>query len=74
MADEDRLIFPLSRRAFDLYAMSLPFGPNYEDAEFITAFKVERGGAVGAVFETPDGMFVALTMRRRVDHLSLIHI
>ncbi|MGE8569641.1 MAG: hypothetical protein ACN6PV_24470 [Achromobacter sp.] len=68
MADEDQLIVPLSRRAFDLYAMSLPFGPNYGDAEFITAIKVERGGAVGAVFGTPDGRFVALTMRRRVDH------
>lgn len=33
MADADRLIVPLSRRAFDLYAMSLPFGPNCGDAE-----------------------------------------
>ncbi|AVJ27350.1 hypothetical protein [Achromobacter spanius] len=72
MADEDSLIVPLSRRAFDLYAMSLPFGPNYGDAQFITAFKLERGGAVGAVFGTPDGMFVALTMRRRVDHRFVV--
>ena len=41
MADADRVLVPLSRRAFDLYAMSLPFGPNYGDAEFVTAFKAE---------------------------------
>lgn len=51
MADADRLLVPLSRRAFDLNAMSLPFGPNYGDAEFVTAFKGERcdaGSRVGA--------------------------
>lgn len=68
MSNAGQLLVPLSRRAFDLYAVSLPFGPNYGDAEFITAFKVERGGAVGAVFGTPDGKFVALALRRRVDH------
>lgn len=68
MADADRLFVPLSRRAFDLYAISMPFGPNYGDAEFVTAFKDERCGAIGAVFGTPDGRFVALTMRRRGDH------
>ncbi|WP_431288803.1 hypothetical protein [Roseateles chitinivorans] len=68
MADEVKALVPLTRRAFDLYAMSLPFGPNYGDAEFIAAYQVDRCSAVGAVFGTPDGKFVSLTMRRNLDH------
>lgn len=72
MADADQLLVPLSRRTFDLYAMSLPFGPNYGGAEFITAFKAERCEAVGAVLGTPNGRFLTLTMRRKVDHRLVV--
>lgn len=62
-------IRPISEREFDLYALSLPRGPNFEWQVFHSAWKTPRSEAVGAVLIDPEQRtFRTLVMRRRVDH------
>lgn len=63
------VIQPISEREFNLYALSLPCGPNFENRVFHAAWKSLRGGAVGAVLIDPvKQRFSTLVLRRRVDH------
>lgn len=62
-------IQPISEREFELYALSLPRGPNFERHIFHSAWKTPRSEAAGAVLIDPEQRtFRALAMRRRVDH------
>jgi len=62
-------IQPIGEREFDLYALSLLRGPNFNCHVFHSAWKTPRGTAVGAVLVDPEQQtFRALVMRRRVDH------
>lgn len=72
MSFVSQLLTPIPRRAFDLYAMNLPHGPNYGDDEFVSAWKSERTSEVGAIFRSPDGTFITVAMRRRVDHCFVV--
>ena len=49
MADDgdERLIKPISERQFELYALSLERGPNFDPAHIFAAYKVGRGSACG---------------------------
>ncbi|MCP1848200.1 MULTISPECIES: hypothetical protein [unclassified Bradyrhizobium] len=67
--DEPRLITPISQRQFELYALSLDRGPNYDPAYIFGSYQVGRGGASGAILLDPErGAFTSLALRRRVDH------
>ena len=62
-------IQPIGEREFDLYALSLPSGPNFDNHIFHAAWKTPRSIAVGAVLTNPVRQdFRTLVMRRQIDH------
>ncbi len=69
-ADDPHLIAPISERQFELYALSLERGPNFDQSHIFSAYRVGRGSACGCILLDPErGAFTTLAMRRRVDHL-----
>lgn len=67
---ESLLIKPISARQFDLYALSLEHGPNFEPPHVFAAYRVGRGGAAGCILIDPERQcFATLALRRRVDHV-----
>ncbi|WP_156406210.1 hypothetical protein [Hydrogenophaga sp. Root209] len=44
VADEQRLIAPITQRQFELYALSLERGPNFDPAHIFGSYQV-RGGS-----------------------------
>ena len=63
------LIKPISGRQFELYALSLERGPNFETAKVFAAYQVGRGSACGGILlDQETGAFSTVAMRRRVDH------
>lgn len=68
-SDEPRLIKPISQRQFELYALSLDRGPNFDPAHIFASYQVGRGGASGCILLDPErDAFTSLALRRRVDH------
>lgn len=66
---EQRLITPISQRQFELYAMSLEHGPNFDSAHIFGSYQVGRGSASGCILlDRKQGAFTSLTLRRRIDH------
>ncbi|MCS3502262.1 hypothetical protein M2189_008227 [Bradyrhizobium japonicum] len=69
VGDEQRLITPISQRQFELYALSLERGPNFDPAQVFGSYQAGRGSASGCILLDPEGgTFTALALRRRVDH------
>ena len=70
VGDERQLLVkPICRRQFELYALSLERGPNFEPSHIFGAFQVGSGSACGCVLLDPEqGTFSTLALRRRVDH------
>ena len=67
--DKQRLIKPISQRQFELYALSLDRGPNFEPAHIFSAYQAGRGSVSGCILFDPDqGTFSSLALRRRIDH------
>ena len=67
--DKRQLIKPINQRQFELYALSLERGPNFEPSHIFSAYQV-GGSACGCILLDPErGAFTTLAMRRRVDHL-----
>ncbi|MBX9828021.1 MAG: hypothetical protein K2Y27_23885 [Xanthobacteraceae bacterium] len=68
-ADEQRLIAPIGQRQFELYALSLDRGPNFDPAHIFESYQAGRCGASGCILLDPEqGSFTSLALRRRVDH------
>lgn len=68
--DEHPLIKPISQRQFELHALSLERGPNFDPSHIVSAYQVGRGNACGCILlDAERGTFTTLAMRRRVDHL-----
>lgn len=68
------MIIPVSPREFDLYALSLPRGPNYEPLIFQSAWKIQKGASIGGIFANPNRKaFEFLVLRRRADHRFVPH-
>lgn len=66
---ESLLIKPISVRQFELYALSLERGPNFEPATVFAAYQVGRGsGCGGILLDQESATFSTIAMRRRVDH------
>ncbi|MBS1095256.1 hypothetical protein [Gluconobacter wancherniae] len=66
--DEHHLIKPIPTREFELYALSLERGPNFDPAQIFSAYKVGRGSAAGCILFNPDRrVFSTIAMRRRID-------
>lgn len=69
MTNEHGLITPISQRQFELYALSLERGPNFEPAHIFAAYQTERGNASGCILlDANRGAFTTLALRRRVDY------
>ena len=69
MAHEQRLVTPISQRQFELYALSLERGPNFDPAHIYGSYQAGRGSASGCILLDPEqGIFTALALRRPVDH------
>ena len=67
--DEQRLITPISQRQFELHALSLDRGPNFDPAQIFGAYQAGRGSVSGCILVDPGkGTFTSLALRRRVDH------
>ncbi|MFJ4453268.1 hypothetical protein ACIP1G_05160 [Pseudomonas sp. NPDC089392] len=66
---ETRLFTLISQRQFELYALSLKHGPNFDPAHIFSAYQAATGGVTGCILLDPDtGAFTYLAMRRRIDH------
>lgn len=66
---EPGLITPISQRQFELYALSLERGPNFDPAHVFSAYQAGRGSASGCILLDPEqGTFTSLPLRRRIDH------
>ena len=69
VGDEQRLITPISQRQFELYALSLERGPNFDPAQVFGSYQAGRGSTSGCILLDPEvGTFTTLALRRRVDH------
>jgi hypothetical protein len=67
--DEPRLITPISERHFELYALSLERGPNFDPAQIFSAFQTGRGSTSGCILlNAKQGTLTSLALRRRIDH------
>jgi hypothetical protein len=67
--NESLLIKPVSKRQFELYALSLERGPNFEPSTIFAAYQVGRSSACGCILlDQESGTFSTIAMRRRVDH------
>ncbi|MEW9678487.1 hypothetical protein [Pseudomonas sp. TE50-2] len=66
---ETRLFTLISQRQFELYALSLEHGPNFDPAHIFSAYQAGTGGVTGCILLDPTkGAFTTLAMRRRIDH------
>jgi hypothetical protein len=69
MADDYRLIRPISRRQFEIYGLSLEHGPNFEPSQTFGAYQTRDGRAAGCILCEPERRtFTTVALRRRVDH------
>jgi hypothetical protein len=67
---EPPLIKPISARQFELYALSLEHGPNFDPPHIFAAYRVGRSVAAGCILIDPERQcFATLALRRRVDHV-----
>jgi hypothetical protein len=67
--DEPRLITPIIQRQFELYALSLERGPNFDPANIFRAYQGGRGLTSGCILLDPEqGTFSSIALRRRIDH------
>lgn len=67
------LILPIPEREFNLYALALPCGPNFDPYVVISGWKCDKSRGVGGVLLNHDtGDFGIIAFRRRVDHCFVI--
>ena len=67
------MIKPISSREFNLYALCLKHGPNFDPWEIFGTYKLGRGIACGCIlFDPRRHVFSTLTLRRRVDHCWIV--
>jgi hypothetical protein len=66
------LIVPITQHEFDLYALSLRRGPNFDPLVFHSAWKAGEGVSIAAVLHDEQGGFATLVMRRQTDHRFVV--
>src|SRR6266404_391603 len=63
------LVVPISEREFNLYALALPHGPNFDPYVPVSGWKCDKSRGVGGVlFNHVTGDFGIRVFRRRIDH------
>lgn len=69
VVNEQPPITPISQRQFELYALSLDRGPNFDPAQIFGAYQAGRGSVSGCILLDPEkGTFSSLVLQRRIDH------
>lgn len=67
--DETQRLTSISQRQFELYALALEQGPNFDPAHILGAYQDRNGSVTGSIlFDPNNGTFSILAMRRRIDH------
>jgi hypothetical protein len=67
------LVVPIPEREFNLYALALPEGPNFEPYVVVSGWKCDKAMSVGGVLlnhDTRDFGFIAF--RRQIDHRFVV--
>ena len=63
------LLIPISAREFDLYALSLPRGPNFDPFQVYSAWKLRDSRVAAAILvDSCEEVFAVITMHRQDDH------
>ena len=63
------LVVPIPEREFNLYALSLPEGPNFDPYVVVSGWKCDNARSVGGVLLDHDtGVYGIAVFRRRIDH------
>ena len=64
---------PIPEREFNLYALALPGGPNFEPYVVVSGWKCDNARSVGGVLLDHDtGDFAIRAFRRRIDHCFVL--
>jgi hypothetical protein len=67
------LVVPIPEREFNLYALALPEGPNFEPYVVVSGWKCDNASSVGGVLLDHDtGDFAIRVFRRRIDHCFIV--
>jgi hypothetical protein len=67
------LVAPIPEREFNLYALALPEGPNFEHYVVVSGWKCDNARSVGGVLLDHDsGDFAIRVFRRRTDHCFVV--
>lgn len=67
------LVVPIPEREFNLYALALPEGPNFEPYVVVSGWQCDSARSVGGVlFDHDTGDFAVRVFRRRVDHCFVV--
>src|ERR1700737_3538263 len=66
------LIVPITQREFDLYALSLPRGPNCAPLVFHSAWTAGAGISIAAILQNELGRFDTLVVRRQTDYRYVV--
>lgn len=62
------LVVPIPEREFNLYALALPKGPNFEPYVVVSGWKCDNARSIGGVLLNHDtGDFGIRVFRRRID-------
>jgi len=66
-------VVPIPEREFNLYALALPEGPNFEPYVVVSGWQCDNARSVGGVLLDHDtGDFAVRVFRRRVDHYFVV--
>lgn len=66
-------VVPILEREFNLYALALPEGPNFEPYVVVSGWQCDNARSVGGVLLDHDtGDFAVRVFRRRVDHCFVV--
>jgi hypothetical protein len=67
------LVVPIPEREFNLYALALPEGLNFEPYVVVSGWKCDNARSVGGVLLDHDsGDFAIRAFRRRIDHCFVV--
>ncbi|MCM2446914.1 hypothetical protein HGO41_17310 [Rahnella sp. CG8] len=69
MSDKILSLHRMPIESFKIFAMSLPHGPNYGNAEFLSAWENEKGLGYGAVLRFSNSLYGLVVLRRREDYV-----
>src|ERR1700687_826962 len=67
------LVVPIPEREFNLYALSLHEGPNFDPYAVVSGWKCDNGRSIGGVLRNGHtGDFGICVFRRRIDHCFVL--